>query len=386
MLRLWICALAAVLAGWAAAEELRIVVEGSAAAGWTDNALDAPLSVPDVFQSRTGRIVIAGGGDDVSLRGGLELVQTRFAAYDFMDSDELSGEIEATVHLSDAVSLRLGYAGSHTALGEALVVGGGILALRRSVSGQEVGAELVAQHDALRLSLGFAHEWVRHGEADLSALGLVPARLSPDADATGLRLGLVRSLAPGLALGGEALVRLVAVSPGDRIAFGRQPADGLRLSAGYDVEARAGLSATVRAGLDLARPRAGPEPAAAGPHAAFSLEAALRGGFVLGFEAETGLELADPVDGIASQARRFGASLRYVTLPSVELFARMAFSREAGLYDRFLFLEERSVSVGFVRRVDGRFSHGVTLSRALRSEPGTGHVRTSLLLMVSGRL
>jgi len=322
---------ALVSTGALAAEQNPFGIDSFVESGWTSNASDSALGGADFFVHQKHALEWRGGVGPLALRGGLTLEQTRYARLTTEDDLEATAGLEAGLALGAGVGLRFGYALTRAWLGEALTVEAPLLGLRGDKREHEVLAELVLSGENRLLTIGVDGLWRQPADTTFSGIALPPLRLEPEIRHLTLRADGEWALAPELALLARAHGFVVAVPPADRFIYGREPADGARLAAGLRAR-QAALSLDGWMGLDVAWPVSAPELRRAIPYLDASARWQLNDVLGLSAALRSGMDLLDPIDGVASGKTELEGGVRLAVAEPLALAGTLGFSRETGLY------------------------------------------------------
>jgi len=376
--------LVCIAAGQAGAQE-PVSYDYAVETGWTSNATDSAAGGEDFYLRHDHRLEIAGGAGPLSLRGGLWLEQTRHARLVGEDDLEAGAGIEASLEPGEGVALRLGYAATRSWIGEVIAGGGMVIELDSGLLEQEVLAELVLLGDGRQLTLAVDRVSRQPGETVLVGLPLPPLRLDPAVEQVRVRLDAELALGPDLV----ALARLhgffTGVPPADQADHGREPADAARLAGGLRWRGDAMLL-EARGGVDLVWPENAPQLLQGLSYLDAMVELAALEALTVSGRAMLGIELVEPVDGVAGRVAEAELGARLALGERVALTGALSLRGETGLFLPDLRETRRSASAGVTVALAGDMSVGV-LARASRTEaPDTAYDTMSLALTFGGRL
>lgn len=350
--------------------------------GWTSNATDSAAGGADFYVTHSHDMSLTGQTGNLLLRGSLAMSQTRFATFRFEDDAEVTGAIEAQLALG-AAALRLGYAVTQSWTGDDLSVGGLVVPVRSPASEHEYVAEFTLRGVDQQVVVAVTGDWVLLGESVLGGLGLPPLRLTPQVGSVAGRIDWERALSPNLAMltGLEAWFTLIPEA--DRITYLRIPVDGGRVSAGLRV-ADGGWSAEGAGGLDLVWPKGLSGMTRTMPYVSVSASVLPMAGVTLALNAETGVELADPLDGAAGRAAAMDLGATWLLTPDIALSASLAAQQEWGLFDDSISRSVRTAMVGASYAVSERFTYRATLSWSRHADPGESYDKAGIGLSLRG--
>jgi hypothetical protein len=106
----------------------------------------------------------------------------------------------------------------------------------------------------------------------------------------------------------------------------------------------------------------------------------------LSLNAGTGVELVDPVDGVAGHTSAIDLAATVALTPQVALSAQLGGWREAGLYDTSLIRSRRTAALGLRYAASAQLSYGATLSFSHHDNPGESYNKTGIALSITGSL
>lgn len=300
--------------------------------GWTSNAAEVSGGRPDLYVMQSHALELSGASSGLALRAGLALEETRFRAQGEENDLSLTGGVEMGLTPAEGLALRLGYAQSRSWTGDLLELGTLRLGITNPLIEHEAIAELVLSGAGRQLTLGMDGLWRQPGTARFSGLALPDLRLDPEAGLITLRADGEWALATDLA----ALARVQGffshVPWPDRVEYGRQPADGARLAAGLRLSQGAAWAELV-AGLDMVWPQGAPALRRSLPYVEGRAELALMETLTLNAGAATGLDLLEPIDGVASSTVEARLGMRLALAEALALTASWKAESERGLYD-----------------------------------------------------
>ncbi|KQX40022.1 hypothetical protein ASD04_05085 [Devosia sp. Root436] len=350
--------------------------------GWTSNATDSAAGGADFYVTHSHDMSLTGQTGNLLLRGSLAMSQTRLATFRFEDDAEVTGAIEAQLALG-AAALRLGYAVTQSWTGDDLSVGGLVVPVRSPASEHEYVAEFTLRGVDQQVVVAVTGDWVLPGESVLGGLGLPPLRLTPQVGSVAGRIDWERALSPNLAMltGLEAWFTLIPEA--DRITYLRIPVDGGRVSAGLRV-ADGGWSAEGAGGLDLVWPKGLSGMIWTMPYVSVSASVVPMAGVTLALNAETGVELADPLDGAAGRTAALDLGATWLLTPDIALSASLAAQQEWGLFDDSISRSVRTAMVGASYAVSERFTYRATLSWSRHADPGESYDKAGIGLSLRG--
>ncbi|MFC3703302.1 hypothetical protein ACFOOL_00870 [Devosia honganensis] len=353
--------------------------------GWTSNAPERPGGSADTYLRQIHDLSLRGTLGITAIGLGLSLEQIRFTGQHAEDDFAVTGAIEASTAPADGVQLRLGYAQTRRWSGETADLGGVVFGIRNPVTEHETIAELTLEGAGMRLVMGVDGLWRMPGLATVAGLPLPPRRIEPETALATLRAD--GEMALGTDLAGLARLRgfYTHVPAADRFNYWREPASALRGAAGLRLRLDR-FTAQVHAGLDLVRPQSAPHLLRALPHFEASAEAAVLERLTLRGSAVTGLELLDPIDGVAGRTMEAELGARLALTEPLSLSATAAVSRERGLYDRTLGQFSRSVRLGAAYALAPGVELEMTAGQEHVEGPGGPYSVRKLAATLAGRL
>ena len=353
--------------------------------GWTSNATDGVAGGADTFVRHSHDMSLTAKTGNLLLRGSLSISQTRFATFSFEDDDEVGGALEAQLALGSAAVLRLGYAVTQSWTGDDLSIGNLLIPIRSAATEHEYLAEFTLVGDDQQVTVAVAADWTLPDDSVLEGLGLPPLRLSPRVGLVSGQLGWERMLLPDLALLGGMEAWFTLIPEADQLTYLRAPADGGRIMAG--LRAVEGIfSMEGKGGVDFVSPKGFSHLIRALPHGAISASATPVMGVTLALNGETGVELADPLDGVAGRTAALELGATWAMLPELTLSATLAAEWEWGLYDESLGRSTRTASLGAGYALSERFGYRALLSWSRHDGPGEGYDKAGIALSLTGNL
>ena len=226
-------------------------------------------------------------------------------------------------------------------------------------------------------------DWTLPGDSVLDGLGLPPLRLSPIVGSIAGKVRWERALTPNLAVltGMEAWFTLIPEA--DQLTYLRVPADGGRVSAGLRL-ADGTWTAEGKGGVDLAWPKGFSAMSRTMPYIALAASVVPMTGVTLAASGETGMELADPVDGVAGRTAAIDLGATWMLTPDVTLSASLAGQQEWGLFDASLMRSVRMATLGARYAVSERFTYLLMLTWSRHAEPEERYDKTGLALSLRG--
>ena len=362
-----------------------IAISSTVETGWTSNATDSATGGADFYVTHSHDMSLTGRTDKLLLRGSLSISQTRFATVTFEDDAEVTGAVEAQMALGADAALRLGYAVTQNWAGDDLAIGALVVPVRSTGTEHEYLAEFTLRGIDQQVVVAVTADWALPGDSVLDGLGLPPLRLSPQVGSVAGRVAWERALSPGLAVmtGMEAWFTLIPEA--DQATYLRAPADGGRVSAGLRL-AEAGWSAEGRGGVDLVRPKAPAAPTRTMPYIALAASVTPRAGITLTLNGETGVELADPVDGVAGRTAALDLGAAWALAPELALSAKLAAQREWGLFDDRLARSVHMAALAARYALPHGFAYRAALTWSRHDDPGESYDKAGLVLSVQGDL
>lgn len=106
-------------------------------------------------------------------------------------------------------------------------------------------------------------------------------------------------------------------------------------------------------------------------------------GLTLALSAASGLELVDPLDGIAGRTDTVDLEAALVVAEGVELFGRLGAWREVGLFDPAAERSRRSAALGLRKALDRRVTASLTATLAHHQSPAESYDKAGLALSLS---
>ncbi|KRA40289.1 hypothetical protein ASD80_12855 [Devosia sp. Root635] len=107
-------------------------------------------------------------------------------------------------------------------------------------------------------------------------------------------------------------------------------------------------------------------------------------GVTLALKAETGVELADPLDGAAGRTAALDLGATWLLTPDITLSANLAAQQEWGLFDESIGRSVRMATLGARYAVSERFTYGARLSWSRHDDPGASYDKAGLALSLRG--
>lgn len=353
--------------------------------GWTSNATDSVGGGSDFYASHSHELALSGQTDTLLLRGSLRLDQTRFVATAFENDDALAGGVEAQLAIGTDAVLRLGYAVTQRWTGDDLSLGNLVIPIRLLETEHEYLAELAVIGPEQQVKATVTADWVLPGASEIGLAGVPPLRLAADIGSVTGRVAWERALSPKLAALVDMEAWFTLIPEPDQVDFLRAPADGMRVATGLRV-IEGGLTFEGRGGFDLVWPKGLASIfTRSGPYAAVAASVAPVPDVTLTVKAETGVELADPLDGVAGRTASAELGASWQIRPALVLSGQLAAWREWALFDD-LMRARRLASLSARYALSERLSYGTTLSFAQHDEPGGGYDKTTLALSLTGAL
>ena len=353
--------------------------------GWTSNATDSASGEGDFYASHTQELSLTGAADNFVLRGSLALSQTRFVSTTFEDDDEVAGAVEGELALGPGVVLRLGYAMTRSWTGDDLFVSGLVIPTRTVQSEHEYVAEVVVAGPDQQVTVGVNAGWVAPGDTTLVGFAVPPVRLSPEVGSVAVRVVWERALSPTVAALAGMEARFTAVPASDQITFLRAPANGGRVAAGLRMDDGM-VMLEGSGGLDLVWPKGRADLMETSPYFALSASLEPVPEVTLAVGAETGVELASPLDGVAGQTVSIDIGAAWLARPDLTLSAKLAGWHEVGLFEPRLGRSSRTATLAANFAVSERFGYGVSLSWSRHDDPDEGYDKSGIAFSVSGAL
>ncbi|MCR6673964.1 hypothetical protein [Devosia ginsengisoli] len=360
-----------------------IAISSQVETGWTSNATDSAAGGEDFYVTHSHDLSLTGRTDKLLLRGSLSVSQTRFATIQFEDDAAVTGAVEAQWALGGDAVLRLGYAVTENWTGDDLAIGALVVPVRSSETQHEYLAEFTLRGTDQQVIVAVTGDWTLPGESMLDGLGLPPLRLSPIVGSVAGKVNWERALMPGLAVlaGMEAWFTLIPQA--DQLTYVRAPADGGRVSAGLRL-ADGAWTAEAKGGVDLVWPRDLSAMMRTMPYVAVAASAVPMAGVTLALSGETGVELADPVDGVAGRTAAIDLGATWMLTPEVTLSASLAGQQEWGLFDTSLVRSVRMAALGASYAISERFTYQAMLTWSRHADPDEHYDKTGIALSLRG--
>jgi hypothetical protein len=371
-------------AGSASAQPVLSYV-GSVESGWTSNATDSVAGGADTFAVHRHQLTVVSGAGAVTLRGQIGLDHTAFTRMRHEDDLAVWAKVAADIALGDGLALRTGYSVTRSWTGDDLQLPGGAVPTLSEKLVQEGAVEAVATGTDQIARVGVTWQGITPGQTWFPGLALGPLRLSAAAGVTDLHAHWEKALSPDMA----ALLRInatvAAVSDADQAHYLRVPAQARQSAIGLRWK---GSGAMVEAGLgvDVVWPsgRADLQKVLPGYALAFAMQP--WPGADLTLSAESGIELADPVDGVAGRTEQLALELASLVSEDVTVFAQAGWSRETGLFVPGLWQWQKVAAIGVRRQLAPAALGSVTLSLARHGSPGAVYDKASLSIGIGNQL
>lgn len=380
--------LIALSAPLAAAEDAPVLaVESAVELGWTTNATDSALALPDRFLRHRHALGFGGVGDGMELRGALSVEETRFTVHDFEDDRAISLDLEAGMRATEAVALRGALTLTGTETGDDLLVPGlGYLATHTVSLEAGAGVEIAHQTPQRDLSLGGEARLIRAGDTAFPGTGIAPLRLSPDIDLYGLRALWRERLSPEIAASASVALARSLVPETDRLAFGRPEVMHASASLGIEAMPAAGLRIGVEGGLHGLESPQLPGWRAIVP--AFSVVAGMDLTEALGVSVERAqaIVLADPVDGVAGFTDRTTLAVTLRPAPQLSLRLEGFAASERGMLLSDIETRERGASLAGTLALGPQAEARLVLSHAETDDSMQAYDARTITLGLIGRL
>lgn len=353
--------------------------------GWTSNATDSASGREDFYVSHSHELSLSGQSGDLLLRGSLALSQTRFARINLEDDTEVTGAVEGQLALGADAVLRLGYAVTRSWEGDDLLFGDLVVPVRSDGMEHEYLAEFTLRGTDQQMNVAVTADWTLPGNSVLDGLGLPPLRLTPRIGSVTGRVAWERALATNLAVltGVEAWFTLIPEI--DQATYLRVPADGGRVSAGLRA-ADGSWSAEGWGGIDLVWPKGFGALTRTLPYVSLAARFVPMIGVTLALTGETGVELADPVDGVAGRTAAIELGATWMLTPEVALSAQLSAQQEWGLFDDSLSRSARMAMLGASYALSERFTYRATLSWSRHADPGESYDKAGIALSLTGAI
>ncbi|MDB5585453.1 MAG: hypothetical protein JWP26_423 [Devosia sp.] len=377
--------LIATLLVWPVAAQSPLTITSQVETGWTSNATDSAAGRSDFYATHNEEISLTGTAGDALLRGTLRITQTRFLDTTYEDDDEVAGGVEAELALGTDAKLRLGYAVTRSWTGDDLNIEGFIIPIRSEETDHEFVGTFVVTGPDQKVTVDVAALWAVQGKSELVGLGLPPLKLEADVGTVTTRIAWEKAISPTMAALAGMEAWFTTVPELDQLLYFRAPADGGRVSTGLRVIAGQ-LTLSGSAGFDLVWPKGHADLRRTSPYFAVAASLVPTDGLTVTLNTATGVELADPLDGVAGRTAAIDLGATVALAPQVELSAQLGGWQEAGLYDTSLIRSRRTAAVGLHYAVSPRLGYGATVSFAHHDDPGESYDKTGVALSVTGSL
>jgi hypothetical protein len=374
-----------VLGGGPVAAQSPLALTSVVETGWTSNATESAAGGADFYTSHSHELALSGQSGNLLLRGSLALSQTRFATISFEDDTAVTGAVEGQLALGADAVLRLGYAVTQSWKGDDLLFAGLVVPVRSEEAAHEYLAEFTLRGTDQQVNVAVMADWTLPGDSVLDGLGLPPLRLTPRVGSVTGRVGWERALVTNLAVltGMEAWFTLIPEV--DQATYLRAPADGGRVSAGLRL-ADGNWSAEGWGGVDLVWPKGFSALTRTLPYISLAARFVPMIGVTLAVTGETGVELADPVDGVAGRTAAIELGATWTLTPEVALSAQLSAQQEWGLFDDSLGRSARMAMLGASYALSERFTYRATLSWSRHADPGENYDKAGIALSLTGSL
>jgi hypothetical protein len=350
--------------------------------GWTSNATDSGMGGEDIYATHSHDLTLTARTDNLVLRGSLALAQTRFASTHYENDDEVTGAIEAQLVLGSSGVLRLGYAVTRRWTGDGLAIGSTLVPVRSASTDHEYLAEFALRGTDQQVTVAVTGVWEMPGDSVLEGLGLPPLRLSPQVASINGRLGWERALSENMAVLGGMETWFTSIPDEDQVVHLRAPADGGRVAAGLRM-IEGNWSAEAWGGIDMVWPKGFSEMTRSLPYVSVAASLVPMVGVTLSASAKTGVELADPVDGVAGRTAAIELGATWTLTPQVTVSATLAGQQEQGLFEESLQRSVRMAKLGASYALSQRVALGTTLSWARHDDPRESYDKAGLALSMN---
>lgn len=351
--------------------------------GWTSNATDSATGGADIYVTHRHDLSLGGGSDVLQLRGSLSISQTRFAATQFEDDAEAGGALEAQWMLSDNAVLRLGFGMKQRWTGDGLSVMGVVVPVYSTGATHEYLAEFALRGTDQQVIVAVTADWTLPGNSMLAALGVPPLRLSPEVGSVVGRVDWERALAPNLAVLTGMKTWFTIIPELDQLTYLRAPADGGQVSGGLRL-AEGAWSVEGRGGVDLVWPKGFGTLTRILPYLSGTASVTPKSGLTLVLRGKTGVELADPVDGVAGRTADLTLETAWALAPEITLSASASARQEWGLFAENLGRSEHAATLGVSYAAFERISYRALLSWARHDNPAESYDKAGFALSMSG--
>ena len=373
------------MGGGPAVAQSPLALTSAVETGWTSNATESAAGGDDFYVTHNHELSLSGQSGNLLLRGSLAVSQTRFAATSFEDDAAVTGAVEGQLALGADAVLRLGYAVTQSWKGDELLFAGLVVPVRSEETAHEYLAEFTLRGIDQQVNVAVTADWTLPGDSVLDGLGLPPLRLTPRVGSVTGRVGWERALAANLAVltGLEAWFTLIPEL--DQAIYLRAPADGGRVSAGLRV-ADGNWSAEGWGGVDLVWPKGFSALTRTLPYISLVARFVPVIGVTLALTGETGVELTDPVDGVAGRTAGLELGASWMLTPEVTLSAELSAQQEWGLFDDSLGRSVRMAVLGASYALSERFTYRATLSWSRHADPGESYDKAGIALSLTGAI
>jgi hypothetical protein len=353
--------------------------------GWTSNATEAEGGAPDFYLRQNHDLSIRGTLGPLALRAGVIVEHKAFRHLSGENDLSVTGGLEAGLDLKQGVALRLGYALTQEWAGEMLDLGPFMLTINSPATRHEALAEVVATGSGRAVIMGVDIVRRQPGLSEFSGLPIAPLVIEPEVTEVTARVDGEWAMTPGV----TGLARLhwviVGVPEADRLDFGREPASIARLAGGLRLR-QGGVTATSHAGVELVWPQDAPHLVRAVPYFDAKAEWAVTELINLEAMGSAGVEVFNPIDGVASHEMEGDLGMRLALSETVGLSLGAAASLERGLYDESIVTEQRSLRSGLSWMVSPLLEAGLEARYAEFTELGQRYPVSTIALTLGGRV
>lgn len=375
----WMMGLAPALA------ESPIGISSEVENGWTSNATDSAAGAADFFTTHRHEMSVTGQSDTVLLRGSLVISQTRFLQTTFKDDASVTGGVETEFALGPNMLLRLGYGVTRSWTGDDLALGSVVLPLESEDTEHEFLAEVVVIGADQQVVLGVDGDWLEQGDTIIGGLDLPPLRLKPHVALLTARVAWERAFSPAMAVLAGMEGWLTRIPEADQLLYLRPAADGGRARLGLRLQ-RDQFAVEGFGGVDAIWPQGMQEMTELAPHLALAASLKPAASLRLTAAAETGVELADPVDNVAGRTASAELGARWDVTPAWALSVELAGRRESGIYDDSLVRSRQVAALTARFTASEKHAYAATLSLSHHENPGESYDKAGIALTLSGRL
>jgi len=303
----------------------------NAEAGWSSNISETPTGPSDFYLRHNHDLSLRGSLGSLDWKAGLKIDQTKYLHHSGEDDLEVTGGLEVGLPLASDMRLRLGYAVTREWTGTIADFGGTMVDISGEGITHEFIAELLMAGEGRAFVVGVDGVLSRPGDSVLAGLGLPPLRLAPEENAVTVRVDGEWVVGENLFALGRGHAFSTQVPELDKIAYGREPSQGLRLGVGLRHASEA-FTVSGYVGADTVWPTNASHLIKVVPYVDVEAELALREGIGLGFRGLWGVGRDEPIDGVASQNLDLELALRLALHERVTLSAKAGLNREEGLY------------------------------------------------------